>query len=440
MYIFNTDPLTGASARSAIFTFRPQGDQSGKSTWRNGKGGNNNIRAWDSFWARGVWSVEVKQPELMVSRRYTPLPCLERIVLPEVGAGMQKENPVLVKDGEQGEAGGEKGGELRLLIKFEPDGEVSRWLFGLPVGSTVWFRGPRWEWEYPWYGRASKPAESEGDKGQNEAVDRAIVFLAGGTGIAPALQVGASFFENENRQSLGLNLQSQLKEPADPPPISTSPQSIPQPYQPAPDPFHTQKTDYTILWAVRTPHDIPHQIASSISTLTRLAELQQRQQPPGQICIKAITHPDSHSKFITPEDIGCALLLPTGLSPTTSSPPPSPQPPLVPLKSWFFSWLKYPSHSVPQLQKGEIGTDVPSSSITDPSLSEKYILASGPEGFIAHFTGAKGPNGQSQGKIDGVVKEVVRRGRVAECRSGSGGGGGGTEEDIVRTRWFVWKF
>ena len=375
---------------------------------------------------------------------------------------MLKENSVLVEDEEQGEDGGEKGGELRLLIKFEPEGEVSRWLFQLPVGSTVWFRGPRWEWEYPWYGRASKPPESEGrfnsgkdepivegDKGQGkEVANRAIVFLAGGTGIAPALQVGASFFERENRQSLGLNLQSQQSESADPPPdiastapISTSPKFIPQPYQPTPASLNTQKTDYTILWAVRTPHDIPHQIASNISILTRLAELQQQQQPAGHIYIKAISHPDSHSKFIASEDIEGALSSPTKVFPTTPPPPSS----LVPLKSWFFSWLRYPSHSAPQLQKVEAETDAPPSSITSLCSSEKYILASGPEGFIAHFTGAKGPDGQSQGKVDGVVKEVVKKGRMVERRSGGGGdsgdtGNGGKEEDIVRTRWFVWKF
>lgn len=395
----------------------------------------------------------------MVSRRYTPLPCLERIVLPEVDTVVGKENSAPVEDEGQGEDGGERGGELRLLIKFEPGGEVSRWLFGLPVGSTVWFRGPRWEWEYPWYGRASRPAESddrassdkgkttvEGIKGKDkEIVDRAIVFLAGGTGIAPALQVGASFFEEENRQSLGLNHQSQPKEPAclqpntdSPTPISMSPQFTPQPHQPAPAPLHTQKTDYTILWAVRTPHDIPHQIASNISTLTRLAELQQQQRPPGQIYIKAIAHPDSHSKFITSEDIGRALSPSTKFPLATSSSPSR----LVPQKSWFFSWLRYPSHSTPQLQKGETGTDAPSSSVKRLNPSEKYIFASGPEGFIMHFTGSKDPDGQSQGKVDGVVKEVVRRGRVAERGSGgnSDSGKGGDEDDIARTRWFVWKF
>lgn len=428
----------GASARSAIFTFRPQGGQSGKID----KGGDN-IQAWDKFWARGVWSVEVKQPELMVSRRYTPLPCLERIVLPELGAGMLKESSMLVEGEGQGEDGGEKGGELRLLIKFEPEGEVSRWLFGLPVGSTVWFRGPRWEWEYPWYGQASKPDESEGRgetivKGgkvqEEEGVDRAIIFLAGGTGVAPALQVGASFFEKENRQSLGLNLRSQQKEPADPlpsraspTPISTSPRFTAS--------HHTQKTDYTILWAVRTPHDIPHQIASDISTLTHLADLQRRQQPPGQATIKVITHPDSHSKFITSEDIERALTPPTIISLTT---PPSPS--LAPPKPWSFSWLRHLSHSVSQLQKGGAETNTPSSPTTGPNSSEKYILISGPEGFISHFSGAKGTDGQSQGKVDGVVKEVVRRGRMAERRGGGNTGKGGDEEGSVRTRWFVWKF
>lgn len=94
------------------------------------------------LWARGVWSVEFKQPQLQIARSYTPLP--------------PKEDTAL--------------GNLRFLIRREHKGEVSNYLDRLRVGAIIDVRGPRIEYEIP------------------ENVTE-VVFLAGGTGIAPALQV-----------------------------------------------------------------------------------------------------------------------------------------------------------------------------------------------------------------------------------------------------------
>ncbi|TVY37034.1 COPII coat assembly protein [Lachnellula occidentalis] len=106
---------------------------------------------YGEFWGKGTWSVEVKQPELQIARAYTPLPPLE-------GGGK----------------GG--GGDLRFLIRREHRGEVSRYLHGLQVGAQVELRGPKIEAELP-----------------AEVSD--VVFLAGGTGIAPALQVVYTLLE-----------------------------------------------------------------------------------------------------------------------------------------------------------------------------------------------------------------------------------------------------
>jgi cytochrome-b5 reductase len=93
-------------------------------------------------WAQGLWSVEFKQPQLQISRAYTPLPPTESTVL----------------------------GDLRFLIRKEYKGEVSGYVDNLPIGGTIGIRGPKVEYEIP--------------ENVNE-----VVFLAGGTGIAPALQV-----------------------------------------------------------------------------------------------------------------------------------------------------------------------------------------------------------------------------------------------------------
>lgn len=98
-------------------------------------------------WRLGVWSVQVMQPELQIARSYTPLP------------PNNKSSPE----------------QLPLLVRREPHGEVSGFLHRLSLGSLVHLRGPYPEYVIP------------------ENVDE-VVFLAGGTGIAPALQIIYSLY------------------------------------------------------------------------------------------------------------------------------------------------------------------------------------------------------------------------------------------------------
>ena len=87
-----------------------------------------------------------KQPQLQIGRDYTPLPVTST-------------------------AGSEDDDVLRFFIRRDPFGEVSRYLHGLDLGSKVEMRGPKIERRIP-------PRTHE------------ILFIAGGTGIAPALQAG----------------------------------------------------------------------------------------------------------------------------------------------------------------------------------------------------------------------------------------------------------
>ncbi|KAF2002486.1 hypothetical protein P154DRAFT_430795 [Amniculicola lignicola CBS 123094] len=104
-------------------------------------------------WKRSVWSVQVKQPQLQIARAYTPLP-----------------NTSLPSD--PGHHGGDKEqlGDIRLLIRQEEGGEVSTYLHGLPDKATIDLRGPNIELELP-------------------HDIKEVMFLAGGTGIAPAMQI-----------------------------------------------------------------------------------------------------------------------------------------------------------------------------------------------------------------------------------------------------------
>ena len=99
-------------------------------------------------WQTGVWSVLVMQPELQIARAYTPLP---------------------PRDGDEPE-------QLRLFVRQEPNGEVSTFLSTIYRGTLVHCRGPHLEYEIP------------------TDIDE-ILFIAGGTGIAPALQVAHTLFK-----------------------------------------------------------------------------------------------------------------------------------------------------------------------------------------------------------------------------------------------------
>lgn len=124
-----------ASCTSSIFVLEPS-----------------SLRSSDQFsdaWKKGIWSVQVKQPQLQIGRSYTPLPPTQKAELT---------------------------GKLRFLIRQEPQGEVSTYIHKLPVGANIELRGPQIEYEIA------------------KDVDE-ILFLAGGTGIAPALQTAYSLSE-----------------------------------------------------------------------------------------------------------------------------------------------------------------------------------------------------------------------------------------------------
>ena len=123
------------SPTSSIFTLR-------------NREGSSNPQALKDIWKQSVWSVQLKQPQLQIARAYTPLP-------PLVGSS----------EDEHGEAQ-----ELRFLVRKEEGGEVSTYIHRLPEQSTIELRGPNVECELP-----------------HDVKE--VLFLAGGTGIAPAMQV-----------------------------------------------------------------------------------------------------------------------------------------------------------------------------------------------------------------------------------------------------------
>lgn len=104
------------------------------------------LKAKESLWnGKHLWSVDVKQPEIQVVRKYTPLP------LYYMQGGLTEKDaaerpPALMKMlGED-----EDEGRFVLMVKKYDDGEVSRWLHRLPVGTLVDVRGPYVGYKFPY--------------------------------------------------------------------------------------------------------------------------------------------------------------------------------------------------------------------------------------------------------------------------------------------------
>ncbi len=131
------DPV---STTASIFVLQPQE-------------GSPDLDKYTQAWQKGIWNVHFKQPQLQIVRAYTPLPPHDTPSAEDVS-------------------------QLRFLIRNDAYGEVSSYLHRLPVGSQVELRGPNIEYEL-------------------SPDVRQIVFFAGGTGIAPALQVAHALFSQK---------------------------------------------------------------------------------------------------------------------------------------------------------------------------------------------------------------------------------------------------
>lgn len=117
---------------------------------------------WSSETLNHSWSIEIKQPFLMVTRNYTPLP-ISINEDDEVETLSFTETPTSKKTTQQDYS------KLVLFIKKYADGEVSRWLQDLPMNEVVEVRGPYIDYTIP-------PSK------------KTVNFFCAGTGIVTALQ------------------------------------------------------------------------------------------------------------------------------------------------------------------------------------------------------------------------------------------------------------
>ena len=283
-------------------------------------------------WQTGVWSVLVMQPELQIARAYTPLP---------------------PRDGDEPE-------QLRLFVRQEPNGEVSTFLSTIYRGTLVHCRGPHIEYEIP------------------KDVDE-ILFIAGGTGIAPALQVAHTLFNYrtaspDKSPKLRILWANRRREDSYQGPISNSSQHVPEKAdstlrsistawfgKPAPKPEETPATK---------PADPPVSDAAAPSQPQTLLveELEAlKTRHPGQIDIHYFV--DEENSYVT-EDI---------------------------LRRYLSSNEEQSSdHSADDQQ----------------ARKKRIILISGPDGFVNYYAGPKyWRNGaEIQGPVEGVLKKIDPKG------------------------------
>ncbi|KAF1990112.1 hypothetical protein K402DRAFT_390418 [Aulographum hederae CBS 113979] len=184
-----------ASSNSSLFTLRAprrgsvrwdDGGENDEDTEGEKEDGEGELRELlREAWKRGVWSVQIKQPQLQIARSYTPLPPITSTSPPTPPSPSSTTtttkststsstadlppvkpiaNPSSVSDIPPQET------DLRFYIRQHTSGELSRYLHAIPPNERVFVRGPYLELEIP------------------EHVEE-VVFIAGGTGIAPAMQI-----------------------------------------------------------------------------------------------------------------------------------------------------------------------------------------------------------------------------------------------------------
>lgn len=148
-----------------------------------------------------IWSVEIKQPEIMVVRSYTPLPLY--FMKSEYTRSGEKKPLLKVINNENNDY--DKNGTMCIYVKRYKDGEVSKYITSKEVGDELEIRGPQIEYKFPYhplnkfYSRPIfKDLPSKMDplpnidkiKRDNNLPDHDnMVFYAAGTGISPILQV-----------------------------------------------------------------------------------------------------------------------------------------------------------------------------------------------------------------------------------------------------------
>jgi ferredoxin-NADP reductase len=220
------------SSTSSIFTLSPQNKDPATS------------RAVKDAFEKGIWSIQFKQPQLQIARNYTPLPDPDKTLADD---------------------------QLQVLIRREEGGEVSNYLHDLPERSTISIRGPY-------------------DECQISADVTEVLFLAGGTGIAPALQL-ANMLKHRGDMKMNILWASRRREDC------VGGQSD-----------ATSASTGLASWFASTKSSTERSLPDSLNTMgqiVRLLETLKSQNQPDQLSVQYYI--DEERQYIKPTDVSRLL-------------------------------------------------------------------------------------------------------------------------------------
>lgn len=315
--------------------------------WLTGAREHSNEAVYARAWEHGLWAVEVKQPQLQIVREYTPLP-------PPPPPEDEEDDPWETS---------RRSGDLRLLVHAVGGGEVSGYLARLRLGAVVELRGPH-------LGFDIKRRLGGGGGGQEN--QRRVVFLAGGTGIAPALQVAHALLDNSNSNSNSTD----------------------------DDNNNNNKPSISILWANRQRGSL----APSSPVVRQLDDMARRHGDR----LSLQTFVDEEKSFIDKKLVKAAVL-----------PPPPPPPPAAAAATTAppADSAPCPYHSEALLQR--TATDPPADQgggvcrCQPPSAGagKDLMFVSGPDGFVKKFAGDKvwRDRLELQGPVGGLLGDLKKK-------------------------------
>ncbi|KAL8855424.1 MAG: hypothetical protein Q9178_007936 [Gyalolechia marmorata] len=272
---------------------------------------------------KGIWSVQVKHPLLTIARLYTPIPTILR-------------DPYAHALGEKADfhSLNPQDNQLRFLIRNHPEGELSRFLSRLQPGARVELRGPYQEFEFP------------------DDLEE-VVFLAGGTGISPALQMAHTLLEHDSdapRPKMTILWANRLSE-------DCKGGSIEPP--PPPDGLLQQAWRSVFGSNAPLPANDPVPSLEDSPIVRELSTLKMRHPENFRISYFA----DDQQRFITGRDVQARLQ----------------------------------RSGTPGYQRA-----------SDGDAGKKLIMVSGPDGFVEHFAGPKvwKEGKELQGDLGGVLRKM----------------------------------
>lgn len=301
-------------------------------------------------WRHPLWSVEFKQPEVQISRHYTPLP------------------PASISSAE---VSAEREGQLRFYIRAIGEGEMSRYLNRLREGHTVWLRGPHVGF----------------DLVRRLGASKSIVFLAGGTGVVPGMQAARVVLDGfeDSKVSLlwAVRKREEIQRPAE----------------------GKQKEEggpsKQAWWDFRTPKAAPSELdvrmARPSPVAAQLASM--KTQYGDRLSVQVVV--DDENTVFDKEHIQNALYLLSSENSIVGGPSPDPT----------GSCQLHNQKMHEQASEFESDSPVCHCSPTEGVLPGKNLfVVSGPEGFVSHYAGAKVWAGgrQTQGPVGGVVDAIQK--------------------------------